>query len=64
MTRIDTALYVLAHGRAPKGFGYWAFESANEPHLTYRFRGTYSEAKRAAISWAKANNHAVLFVCS
>jgi hypothetical protein len=64
-TRIETREYVIAHGRAPRGYGNWAFTMrlANGERAAghrsegptgwhdgiYWVHGNYGDAKRAAL---------------
>jgi hypothetical protein len=61
---VSTTAYQFAHGKAPRGRGYWAFEfpgqsPANGPWFVPGEQ-TYSDAKRAAV--AEANRRGVCFV--
>lgn len=61
MTFTD-AEYRLSHGKAPRGFGLWYFETRSINHATGNsevvwencFSGTLTEAKKKAIKAAKA----------
>lgn len=51
----NVSQYVFAHGAKPRGFGYWILFDANHPDSfdhTFEFRGTWSEAKKAAPAGA------------
>lgn len=71
--------YVLAHGRAPRGRGTWAFTSKRTPSFALAHVDAaaaareifwtqadtpYGAAKKAAVEWARQNNHPVIFVGS
>lgn len=43
-----TSEYVFAHGKAPKGEGSWAF--LDRKGVIRWFSGTYSEAKKQAVT--------------
>jgi hypothetical protein len=63
MTRIDISRFVNAHGKTPRGYGCWAFET--EPGaVILRFTGTFTEAKTAARTVGRLNDLGVLFVAS
>lgn len=51
--RIETGQYQFAHGKNPRGRGYWWFE-ANTGE-TFQIDATYSEAKKAALAHFKNN---------
>ena len=58
-TAIKTNRYEAAHGKAPRGLGFWVFETKDgQEALT--IRATWSEAKKAA----QQTNHAVLYAAS
>lgn len=57
--------FVAAHGKEPRGFGSWMFESQDRDVVCGPFRGTLTEAKaqaRALMSLRK-ERHTDLFVC-
>lgn len=60
---VSTTQYQFAHGKAPRGRGYWAFEfpgqGTNQPWFAPG-QQSYSEARRAAV--AEANRRGVCFV--
>lgn len=52
--RVNTTEYIFSHGRKPRGYGYWAFQVGEIfPDAMVWFRGTYSEALKAAMKLAK-----------
>lgn len=55
--------YKFAHGKAPRGPGNWAFffDSNDRPCW---FDGKYSDAKRAAMEFAKKHKHSAVKVGS
>lgn len=62
---VRTTHYEFAHGRKPRGTGLWLFHGYNERSgRTFEFNGSYSEAKRKAIEWARARGTNMLEVCS
>lgn len=62
MARVDTIRFEASHGRTPKGSGWWMFETQDRRVVT-EVRGTYTEAKRAALRYAAERGIAVLYVC-
>lgn len=54
---VSTYRYVFAHGQSPRGRGSWAFRPWGSP--SYQdwqwFQGTYTEARRQAVAWAREN---------
>lgn len=58
---IDIRQYVIAHNKAPRGYGNWAFSDRHGQTIQF-FCGTYTEAKKAAIQWAKQNNIPTLYL--
>jgi hypothetical protein len=60
---VSTTAYQFAHGKAPRGRGYWAFEfpgqHTNEP-WSAPGEQSFSDAKRAAV--AEARRRGVSFV--
>ena len=66
---VETACYVRAHGKEPRGSGHWMF-SPTVPGLDLdwdaliRVSGTFTEAKKAATAVARERGITVLFVCS
>jgi hypothetical protein len=54
-TEILTHRYQFAHGRAPRGFGSWAFHpnfnvDATSPEILWVNQSTYGDAKKKAIA--------------
>ena len=49
---VSTRDYEFSHGRTPKGQGNWVFIFPN--NTIDWFRGTYTEARKAAIARAKS----------
>lgn len=62
-TRIDTSRFENAHGKTPRGYGCWAFET-RWGGVVFRFTGTFTEAKAAARRVGGAHDLDVLFVAS
>ena len=58
-TQINTSKYQYNHGKAPRGYGYWAFLDKSGDVVMWH-TGTYSEAKKAA----EQSNHSYLQVGS
>ena len=60
-----------AHGKAPRGFGHWAFcdaryyDASSPDYLEYCkwFTGSYADAKRSALAWFRGKADVVV-VCS
>ncbi len=51
---VSTTNYEFSHGKKPRGFGTWAFESfCNDGIVTVWHRGAFADAKRLAIADAK-----------
>jgi hypothetical protein len=53
---VSTTHYVFAHGREPRGRGAWAFTFDYHRDELFWHRGTYTEAKRAAVAEARRRN--------
>lgn len=49
---VSTTNYEFVHGRKPRGSGRWVFEIEGFPQCPATFTGTYTEAKRAAVTQA------------
>jgi len=51
---VSTARYEFAHGKKPRGTGMWAFFFGQNDSVEDAFwhRGTYAEAKAAAVAEA------------
>jgi hypothetical protein len=47
---VSTTTYEWIYGKAPRGFGMWAFKIGYEEKF---FTGKYGEAKKQAIAYAK-----------
>lgn len=64
--KIGTMKYQASHGQAPRGRGLWIFEAQESvwggTRTQFSHNGTYTEARAAAIVWAKANSYAALTV--
>lgn len=71
---INTEFYARAYGHNPRagrlGIGQWIFCKVDPrrddylEHLAVQWNGSWLEARRQAIAWAKANGVSVLWVCS
>lgn len=57
-------MYEFAHGRKPRGVGYWAFFSNDKKGTTFWHFGSYTDAKKAAVEDAKKNGATVIKVGS
>jgi len=67
----NTDRYEFAHGKKPRGYGYWAFavtvevvergftalSTEEDPHFE---AGNFGDARRAAVAWAKQEVKATL----
>lgn len=65
---VDTADYIRSHGKAPRGFGGWAFCTVDPRRPDYLdhiiwLNGTYRAARKEAIARARGVV-AVLWVCA
>ena len=49
---VSTTQYEWTWGKKPRGHGNWWFFS-NDEKWSYRFHGTFTEAKKAALAVAK-----------
>lgn len=64
---VCTTEYEFSHGKAPRGFGSWAF--AFNPHwrdvseVFWVNGSTYGDARKVACQKAKAEGHRQVFVC-
>lgn len=58
---ISTTTYEWIYGKAPRGFGMWAFKIGNEEKF---FTGKYAECKKQAIAYAKENGEHYIEVLS
>lgn len=58
---VSTTEFEFSHGKAPRGYGCWAFffDHGDEPQF---FTGNYSAAKKAAVAYAVAKKHTVVRV--
>ena len=67
---IDTHDYERSHGKTPRGYGSWAFSATHPGSREWRieqarfFHGSWGEARRQAIAWAKAEGLATLYALS
>lgn len=59
---INTNHFEWSHGRKPKGYGLWWFATDLGPDFS--FTGSYGQAKRYAVTVAKQQGAAVVFVLS
>jgi hypothetical protein len=62
MTRFSDCPYFCSHGKAPKGYGAWAFklDGYTQP---YFFTGNFGDAKKQAMAVAKAAGVTYVTVC-
>jgi hypothetical protein len=49
---VNTTKFQFSHGKSPRGTGFWFFEASNQ---TFSFFGSFAEAKKEAVKWAKEN---------
>jgi len=61
---VSTSKYEWAHGRKPRGVGYWAFFFGGKKFETFWHFGSYTEAKVAAVAEAKRKKVATMEVGS
>ena len=56
---VNTSDYVRSHGRAPRGYGQWAFffDHKKDVDDAQWFTGKYGEAKKMAITYAVTFKH-------
>jgi len=67
---VSSSAYQFAHGKQPRGHGSWAFymgpsrvgQPDQEP-VWFPY-GSYSDARRQAVAYAKANGYAEIRVAS
>lgn len=52
----STSQYEFAHGKKPRGSGYWAFffDGERNSDTAFWFNGPYGAAKEAAKKWAQS----------
>ena len=64
MVEVDTHEFRFSHGKAPRGFGQWAFffDNSNEP--VFAPHSSFADARRWAVAEAKAGGHSVVRVGS
>jgi len=55
MHSVDTSKYEWAHGKKPRGNGFWWFGNYEET-WTFQFYGSYTDAKKAALNAAKEHD--------
>ncbi len=61
--RFTTEAFQFAHGRMPRGFGYWAFDFGQGPVFAPSSMN-FGDAKDWARSHARSLNVRVVAVCS
>lgn len=67
--QVNDTEYRMSHGHAPRGRGGWLFCNAflfNDPDYykhCENFNGTYTEARKQAVAWAKENHIVSIVVC-
>lgn len=56
---VNTRQYECAHGKAPRGRGYWAFffDRQTDIHQAVFYSGTYREALKMAKLYAVSEGH-------
>ena len=73
--QFSTTLYQCAHGKAPRGFGSWAFSLGQDYDLADElagdgqprvlwFTGTYTAARKQAAAAARGRGFDRVLVCS
>lgn len=60
---VDTLRYAISHGKAPRGFGGWMFETARGAILWSGPASTYAAARKAAKQRAAEVGQHVIYVC-
>ena len=60
---INIERYYRAYQKQPRGRGNWAFSDRAEQRIQFFF-GTYTEARKQAIQWAKQNGIDMLYLLS
>ena len=58
---VRTSAYEWAYGKKPRGRGNWAFGDSKMEKMEF-FYGSYAEAKKQAIEWAKAQGLEIIHV--
>jgi hypothetical protein len=58
---VNSSRFEFSHARAPRGVGFWWFESRDRSQQ-FQHQGSFAEARRAAVAWARANNVREVFV--
>lgn len=66
LVTVDTSEYRFSHGREPKGRGCWAFSEKRDPDFSNKeevkwYSGTYTQARRQAVTEAAANGITRIF---
>lgn len=59
---VDNSRHNRSHLQNPRGRGGWMFENEAGEHV-FTFSGTFAEARRAALAWARAHGVDVLYTC-
>ena len=53
---VSTSRFERSHGKAPRGFGCWIFETdSGEYQLSVTPASTYAQARRTAVAFAKSH---------
>jgi hypothetical protein len=50
---VDTNTFEFAHSKSPRGTGFWFFFGPGGEEFS--FSGSFAQAKKAAVKWAKEN---------
>ena len=66
MIHFSDSKYIFAHGSKPRGIGSWlfAFDGDDEPGCWFTYRGSFSNAKKAAQREARDRHAGLIEVLS
>jgi hypothetical protein len=53
---INTNEYQFAHGKKPRGYGYWAF-FFDSSHTPVFIADNWGDARKRALAYARAHQH-------
>ncbi len=53
----STTDYEFVHGKKPRGFGRWAFFFDNNGEQPWFYHGSFTNAKKTAIAYARTQGH-------
>jgi hypothetical protein len=62
--RFDTTQFQFAHGRAPRGFGQWAFDFGTGPEFVPTGACSFADARKWAVRRARVLNVRTVQVCT